>query len=294
MEAIQGSLFSMQTLTTNSKTAQPTKMSPPKKTERQGAGSPWEAALAMPSPNLRLGLCSFTDPDWRGSFYHDGEQDLLAAYATLLPSVEVDTTFYGVPKISVVESWASRVPENFKFCLKFPREITHDKMLEKTEYVTKVFLDVASRLGNRLGPLLLQFPYSFRATHFPHLSSFLESLPKDFRYVVEIRHRSWLRQPFFQLLEDQKVALCWLDHPLLPKLEKKTTDFVYARWLGDRRDATGPFSRLRRDPSLGLKWWVKRMKPLTESDQAVYGFANNYYAGHAPSTLQKIVEVWSK
>jgi uncharacterized protein YecE (DUF72 family) len=291
MEAIQGSLFSLQALTPKT-TLQPLAV-PTRKPEKRGA-KPWEEALSMPNPKLHLGLCSFTDPDWRGSFYEDSEQDLLSAYAELLPSVEVDNTFYGIPKAQVVENWAAKAPENFKFCLKFPREITHDKMLEKAEYPTKMFLDVASRLGAKMGPLLLQFPYSFRSTRFPHLAAFLETLPKDFRYVVEIRHRSWLRQPFFQLLEDHNVALCWLDHALLPKLDKKTADFVYARWLGDRRDAVGPFHALRRDPSLGLKWWVKRMKPLVESGTEVYGFANNYYAGHAPSTLQKLIEVWGK
>lgn len=291
MGGVQGDLFSSQELAPAQATKAQGAPGAVRRPER-GSALPWEAPLGMPHPNLRLGLCSFTVPDWRGTFYHEDEEDLLAAYAKLLPVVEVDSTFYGIPKPAVVDGWAERTPADFRFCLKFPREITHEKMLEKAEYPTKIFLDVAARLGERLGPLLLQFPYSFRSTHFPHLASYLEKLPKELRYAVEIRHRSWLRQPFFQLLEDHKVALCLLDHPMVPKLDRRTTDFVYVRWLGDRRNMMGPFGALRRDPTLGLKWWVKRLKPMAESGTPVYAFTNDFYSGHAPSTLQKVVEAW--
>jgi uncharacterized protein YecE (DUF72 family) len=294
-EEAQGSLFPQKTLT-------------PPQTEgraspRRRAGllapteEPWQEPLPELHPRLRLGLCSFTDPDWRGSFYREEETDLLAAYAQRLSTVEIDSTFYGLPKAATLDGWAARTPPNFRFALKFPREVTHERMLEGAEYVTQAFLDLASRLGDRLGPLLLQFPYAFRATRFPHLVTFLEKLPKNFRYVVEVRHRSWLRQPFFQLLEAHKVAFCLIDHPFLPRLEKKTADFYYIRWLGDRRETPGPFLGLRRDPSAPLRWWAKKIRPMLEEVKEtgeVYAFANNHYAGHAPATVRRFAEVFQK
>lgn len=261
---------------------------------RPGGAVPWTEPLPVLHPRLRLGLCSFTDPDWRGTFYREEESDLLRAYSDRLSVVEVDSTFYGIPRASVIDSWVERTPPSFRFALKFPREITHERGLEKTEYVTRAFLDVAARLGERLGPFLLQFPYSFRATRFVHLASYLEKLPKEHRYVVEIRHRSWLSPAFFQLLEEHNVAFCLIDHPFLPRLERRTSDFFYVRWLGDRRDITGPFQALKRDPTSALRWWARRLWPLLESGHEVYAFANNYFAGHAPETLKVFAEVFWK
>jgi uncharacterized protein YecE (DUF72 family) len=270
---------------------------PPKRREAtaaQGDERRWDAPLAPVHPRLHLGLCSFTDLDWRGSFYGEDESDLLAAYSKRLSYVEVDSTFYGVPKRSTVDGWLSRTPPEFRFALKFPREITHERMLEGADYVTQAFLDSVSRLGDRLGPLLLQFPYGFRATRFPHLAAYLEKLPKQFRYAVEIRHRSWLRQPFFDLLEANRAALCLIDHPFLPRIERRTTDFVYVRWLGDRRETPGPFTGLRRDPSAPLRWWAKRLRSMLDEVKEIYAFANNHYAGHAPATLKRFAEVYRR
>lgn len=284
----QGSLFPQKALAAPK--PEPLQAPPP----ALGTAEAWQAPLPEPHPKLKLGLCSFTDPDWRGTFYHEAETDLLAAYARRLSTVEIDSTFYGVPKAAVVDGWAARTPEHFRFALKFPREITHERMLAGADYLTQAFLDVASRLGSRLGPLLLQFPYSFRASRFPHLATYLEKLPPDFRYVVEVRHRSWLRQPFFELLTAQKIAFCLLDHPFVPRQERRTADFLYVRWLGDRRETPGPFLGLRRDPSAALRWWARKLRPMIEGVSEVYAFANNHYAGHAPATLQRFAEIFQK
>lgn len=289
--ALQGSLFPEEVL----KPAKPRLQAvegAPSRVDPSERALPWDGPLPVLHPSLRVGLCSFTDPDWRGTFYREDETELLSAYAKRLHTVEVDSTFYGIPKPSVVDGWAARTPAEFRFSLKFPREITHDKMLEKVDYVTRAFLDVGARLGDKLGPFLLQFPYSFRATRFSHLAAFLEKLPTHFRYAVEVRDRSWLRQPFFQLLEDHRVALCLIDHPFWPRLERRTADFYYVRWLGDRRETPGPYTGLRRDPSTALRWWARRLKPIADAKLPIYAFAANHYAGHAPETLRRFADLF--
>jgi uncharacterized protein YecE (DUF72 family) len=286
--ALQGSLFPEEILSPRAESVSGTDLSLALQPAPFPTATPWTEALTSPHRNLRLGLCSFDDPDWSGTFFQDEEEDPLAAYARFLSQVEIDSTEYGLPDRDVLDSWVARTPENFSFSLKFPREITHERMLDQVEYLTRSFLDSASRLGPKLGPFLIQFPSHFRATRFMHLASFLEKLPTEFRYAVEVRDKGWLRDPFFELLESHKVALALVDHPYWGRLEKRTANFFYVRWLGERSETPAPYLGLQRDPATALRWWTRRLKPVLDAGFPVYGFASNAFAGHAPETLRSL------
>ena len=202
-------------------------------------------------PDIRVGTSAFTAAGWEGAFYPAGMQprDFLTYYATKFNTVEVDSTFYRTPARSTVTGWANKTPPGFVFSLKIPQTITHEKCLEDCDEEFKTFVDTAEILGKeKLGPMLLQFPY-FNRTRFKtgaeflaRLRPFLKKLPKDHQFAMEIRNKNWLDEHFVQLLREHHVALAVIDQAWMPgiteltsRLDPVTADFTYVRWLGDRK-----------------------------------------------------------
>ena len=162
-----------------------------------------------------MGTIGWSYSFWRGNFYPNktASRDFLAYYATKFDTVEVDSTFYRIPSQQAITNWKNQTPESFKFSLKFPSIITHIKMLKECERETSLFLERASLLGEKLGPLLLQFPPSFGVERLSILADFLNKLPKTHRYVVEVRDEGFLNDAFYSLLRANNVALAWVDSP---------------------------------------------------------------------------------
>ena len=127
---------------------------------------------------------------WIGElFSSDARQvDFLSQYASVFNAVEGNTTFYALPKPNIVERWRDSTPPGFLFCCKFPKTISHDVGLVGAAADTDAFLNTMARLEDRCGPLLLQLPATFSPAQLSILKSYLDSLPKSFRYAVEVRH----------------------------------------------------------------------------------------------------------
>lgn len=242
----------------------------------------------MPVPPL-IGTSGWSYKDWVGPFYPTGtpSRDWLALYAEEFPTVEVDSTWYAVPRPSTVEGWRERTPEGFVFAAKFPKEITHDLSLLDCEGAVCEFLRTMALLGDRCGPLLLQFPYGFKADRLADLEGFLSRLPGEFHYAVEVRNRSWLRTDLVAMLADRGAALCLIDHPWFPRLTQATADFVYVRWLGDRKVYEEDFSHERDPRASDLAWWAERLGTLA-SDRKIFGYMNNHYTGFGPAAARRI------
>jgi uncharacterized protein YecE (DUF72 family) len=241
---------------------------------------------------LLLGTSGWSYNDWVGNFYPAGTKPsgMLRAYAAQLSTVEIDSTFYGIPRESAVRRWEAETPEHFVFSAKVPQLITHERQLVDCVSDLHAFADRMRLLGGKLGPLLLQFPYSFRADAMPALEAFLPSLPRDLRFALEVRHRSWLRQPFYDMLVAHNVALALIDHPWMPKLDVVTADFLYVRWLGDRKAFPDTFTHERMDREADLLRWKEILERAAQGLVA-YGYFNNHYAGHSPSTLKRFSEL---
>src|SRR3712207_4956473 len=109
-------------------------------------------------------------------------------------------------------------------------------------------------LGDRLGPLLLQLPPSFAVEGMGVLDEFLTTLPEGFRYAVEVRHKSWLGSDLPQMLRERGVALTLIDYPRMPRMQEATADFVYIRWLGNRREFPSAHARAKRDRREDRAW----------------------------------------
>ena len=156
--------------------------------------------------NLHLGTLGWSYSFWKGKFYPDktASKDFLAYYASRYDTVEVDSTFYRIPTQQAVTNWKNQTPADFKFSLKFPGVITHVKMLKNCERETNLFLERTSILGEKLGPLLLQFPPNFGVEHLPDLADFLQRLPRQNRYVVEVRNKGLAPRGILRAFEGQQ------------------------------------------------------------------------------------------
>ena len=162
--------------------------------------------------NLFVGTSGFSYKGWKGPFYPEklANKDMLNYYGSQLPAVEINNTFYRVPKQEVFENWAAQVPESFRFSVKASRRITHFKRLNDTDEVLDYFLSGAVVLGERLGVLLFQLPPNFKAD-LERLKSFLGTLPRDVRAAFEFRHASWRDQAVHDALRDHGTALVIAD-----------------------------------------------------------------------------------
>ena len=265
-----------------------------------------------PIPNLRLGTSSWSSEDWVGAFYPPGTPpaNFLAEYSKHFDTVEVDATFYRTPSTSMVRNWRERTPAGFVFAAKFPQLITHEKVLRDCSAELREFLSAMELLGDKLGPLLLQFPY-FNKRAFPRLEDFLarlapflKELPKGLACAVEVRNKYWLNERLLDLLRNHKVALALVDHPWMPlvsqltaKHDVVTADFTYIRWLGDRKgieEKTQHWDRIIIDREEQMETWIPAIRQLLQRGVRILGYFNNHYAGFAPGSIKLFREVWER
>ncbi len=243
-----------------------------------------------------IGTQGWNYPAWSGPFYPRGARpaDFLALYARLFDTVEVDSTFYAVPSRAAIESWVKRTPPSFRFALKFPRAATHDDRLagHASRETLVVFADRVRGLGARLGPILLQMPPDFAPVSRAHLEAFLDQWPADLSLAVELRDPAWLAGDTFESLAARGIAPALTDSPHVPlpamlaavaRVDSGPT-FAYVRWLGSRELVD--YSRIQVDRDDELARWAAALPPLLDRGLDVYGYFNNHFAGHSPSSAR--------
>lgn len=247
--------------------------------------------------SLRLGTQGWNYPAWVGPFYPIGTRpaDFLRTFARAFNTVEVDSTFYAIPPVSTVRGWASRTPPDFRFTLKLPQEITHERRFRDATDVLFAFVDRARELGERLGPILIQCGPDFSPAEKEALVEFLPALPTDVRFAIEFRQRGWIVPETLELLREHRVALALSDGRWIPRgwllrlCERPTTDFAYLRWMGPDRSITD-YSHLQVDRSAELDAWAAMIPLLLSQVREVYGLINNHFAGHSPASVRMLQE----
>ena len=187
----------------------------------------------MAAMRLLAGTSGYSYPEWRGSFYPDDAKpaDMLRLYAERLPTVEVNNTFYRMPKREVVARWAETVPETFRFSIKASRRITHMKRLRECAEPLQFLQEVLEPLGEKLGAVLFQLPPSMKADR-DRLAAFLAE-PFALPAAFEFRHESWNEPWVDDLLAEHGRARC------VAETEEGTTPFS--------RDGELGYLRLRRE-----------------------------------------------
>jgi len=161
---------------------------------------------------IYVGTSGYAYKEWKGKFYPEkiSAKEMLRFYSGRLKTVEINNTFYRMPRESVLTSWGEQVPGGFVFALKAPQVITHLKQLRNVSEETKYLFRTVSVLDRKLGPVLFQFPKSFRANR-PALEDFLALIPRDMASAFEFRSPSWLNDEILDLLRKKGASLCIAD-----------------------------------------------------------------------------------
>lgn len=226
-----------------------------------------------------VGTSGFAYKGWRGAFYPEdlGEKEFLTYYASRLPSVEINNTFYRMPSRKALSSWSEQTPDSFSFILKASRKITHFKRLKGCADEMEYLLDVMGELGPRLGPTLFQTPPNLKKDA-ALLSEFVSLMPRGFRAAFEFRHASWLDEEIYTVLADSKLALVAAeagDETLLAVVE--TAPYGYARL------------RLEEYSDAELGRWVERFGETDWTD--VFAFFKHEDDGTGPLTAVRFLEM---
>ena len=251
--------------------------------------------LSSMTARIRLGTQGWNYEGWVGSFYPDKTRpaEFLAVYGRAFDAVEVDTTFYAIPPSKTVRGWIDRTPDDFSFALKMPQEITHERRLRDVDDLTRQFFDRIRELGDKLGPVLIQLSPDFAPVELPAVAQFLPKLPRDIRFAIEFRQRSWIHDGVLALLAEHNVALTLSDGRWIPRKQmmqlatRPTADFLYVRWMGADQSIVD-YSRIQIDRSRELESWTSVLWPYAEQGREVFGYVNNHFAGHSPESAREL------
>ncbi|HEY5753488.1 MAG TPA: DUF72 domain-containing protein [Chthoniobacterales bacterium] len=259
------------------------------------------------SEKIHLGTCGWSCDDWRGSFYPDQlpQERRLEFYAQHFNAVEVDSSFYAVPTHQTVEQWRERTPDGFRFCCKLPRAITHERRLRDSGDLLREFLKRVERLGEKLGPVLVQLSPTFKPGRDEEaLRAFIAQLPEWPRFAVEFRDDAWHAPRIDQMLARHSMSHAWND--ITPLEEQagaafgflpETSDLRYIRLLGDlstkyRADGTTTlrYGSLMWPRDEGLKNWALKIHRNVQAGADVYVFCANHFEGSAPLSAIRLAQ----
>ena len=235
-----------------------------------------------------IGTMGWSYNFWVNNFYPPATkpENFLKEYSKFFNTVEVNSSFYRVPTVTTLENWKKQTPENFLFSLKVPKKITHEKM--SVDYLD-YFLNNIIHLESKLGPLLFQFPPSFKPDMFDSLKDLFSVLPKKHRYALEIREKNWFEDHFYSFLEENKIALVLGDSHWLHKIERVTTEFTYFRWEGNRKQINGTLGKVEKERTNDTKKWAKKIQTISNKLD-VFGYFSKYYSGHPPTDAQQLLK----
>ncbi len=261
--------------------------------------------MSAPLGTLYLGCPVWAHAAWRGTFFtrEATRPDFLPQYASVFRTSEGNSTFYGLPSPAVVARWAGEAPDDFRFCLKFPRTITHDLGLTGAEAATTEFLTRVSPLRTRLGPFFLQLHSSFGPRRLAVLERYLAILPSGYRYAVEVRHPEffgptaaaadllgllrargieWVSFDTRGLFAASAVDSFTLDaqrkKPRLPLIINALSEFPFVRFVGDpdppRNDVI-------------LREWARMVVQWLREGKSPFFFTHHPDDTHAPELARR-------
>jgi len=244
----------------------------------------------LKNDNIFLGTSGWSYKEWEEVFYQKGEKRKLRAYSRVFRTVEIDSTFYRYPSKGMVMGWLRYSPSNFVFSAKLPKVITHDKKRGLKGDVSedlKSYLEVMRplQLGGKLACLLIQLPpkYSYNPEN---LEAFFKLLDPLFKYAVEFRNLSWMKDETWQLLSNYGVAYVNVDEPPLPPDVHLTSDFTYFRWHGRGEQPWFDYLYSKKE----IDDWVPRVEDAADKVKKIYGYFNNHFHGYAPENCLYLIE----
>ena len=235
--------------------------------------------------DIRIGTSGWHYADWQGRFYPEklAKNKWFEHYAKVFDTVEINNTFYRLPKEQTFQNWHRQAPKNFLFAVKANRFITHIKRLKDPQESLERFFKGAKLLRKNLGPILYQLPPSFHRD-LDRLESFLEVLSKKLIAVFEFRHKSWFSQDTCDLLRKFNAGFCIHDMPAMKVPRVVTSDVIYIRFHGPTGRYQGNYSKS------ALQDWAGWIKDNLKGKKAVFAYFNNDYNAYAINNAKTLKE----
>lgn len=237
-----------------------------------------------------IGTSGWSYSHWKGNFYPQNlnSAKFLDYYQTQFNTVEINSSFYHLPKQITFQNWYQKTAKNFIFSIKASKFITHTKRLKNCREPLNLFLERTKILKEKLGPILFQLPPMFKMNS-QRLKEFLIMLSKTHQYAFEFRHPSWFSPEIYELLKKHNTALTIADTPHYPCVEKITADFCYLRFHGHQAIYASNYSNQE------LKIWQEKIKKWLKKFnlKQVYTYFDNDAHGFAPfnaHTLEKFLQ----
>ena len=237
-----------------------------------------------------IGTSGWGYDEWVGPFYPKGlkKEGYLSYYSKVYYTCEINTSFYQIPNIKIVDKWAKTTPKEFVFTAKIPQTITHNSKLDCDECLDDldIFLDAMSPLisARKLQAFLIQLPPSFKKKdHYGNLKEFIDSWPTDieqegYSLVIEFRHRSWMEDDVFNYLESKSLSYCAVIEPdLPPRMDVTNPEFAYVRFHGYGTKIWFDYFFTEEE----IKKWAVSMKEVIDKSKKVGIYFNNHFSGYA-------------
>ena len=241
--------------------------------------------------DIHIGTSGWHYNHWRGPFYpakYPASQ-MLEFYFQSFDTVEINNSFYRLPKPETFACWRESTPRNFLFSVKASRFITHNKKLKDPQNALENFLPRAEVLGGKLGPILFQLPPSWRV-NLERLEEFLSVLPKSNRYAFEFREPSWLSEDVYRILRSYNAAFCIYELARFHTPFVLTADWTYVRLHGPTEwKYAGSYSDEQ------IAQWSERLRDWSRDLKAAFVYFDNdqaAYAAHNALTLKRLVAEW--
>ncbi len=227
---------------------------------------------------LLAGTSGYAFKEWKGKFYPEDVKDdaMLGYYASRFPTVEINNTFYRLPKQNVLLDWAAQVPESFRFAIKASQRITHHARLKaESASALDFLLKNTEVMESRLGAILFQLPPSLKKD-IERLRAFLALLPAGRRFTIEFRHETWFDDEVYEALRARDVAMCAIEQPEFASPVVSTASWGYLR-----------LHRFDYDAAM-LAEWAQRIRAMPWGEVYVY-FKHDEGAGSGPPAVDGFV-----
>ena len=243
--------------------------------------------------NIFIGTSGFYYYHWVGKFYPEDirRDEVLPFYSRHFNTVEINSSFYHIPRKTTVEKWEKSVPESFVFSLKFTRILTHLKPLHPELQTLEKFFSSLEPLKKKETIILIQLPARLKL-NLEKLSVFTNLLPKDFKFAFEFRHKSWFCEEVYDLFKKKNMAIVLSDSPikksgerLWPKVEVETADFFYIRFHGSKELYRSSYSDEE------LEKYAELITQKVKKGLKVFAYFNNDAEGWAIENAKRLKEL---
>jgi uncharacterized protein YecE (DUF72 family) len=243
---------------------------------------------------MYVGCSGWNHDSWQGHFYPAQLQAarFLEYYSRVFDYVEVDSTFYKIPRREMTIRWASNTPANFCFSAKFPQVVTHDTRLGGGLEGLEKYFNIMKPLENKLLCLLMQLPPSLKKDEgLPKLERLIPNLWKKYRYAIEARHDSWFHKDVYELLRQHNICLVWSQMDTIQTPPEITTDFIYLRFTGERSTDDKDSGSAQKYRAKEMEKWARLVKNVPGRVRFGIVAADDHYEGSGPATANAFRKV---